>query len=93
MNRENIRAHECAGRATTVPSKGRAGHLGKELCVIWIPERKSYLQGITRHSLYMVADVARALVLDGDRATEIAERVIEHHGARPVLRNHYTGAQ
>lgn len=89
MNRENISAMTRTGHATAVVGKGLPGHLGKEHCVLWIRERQGYLQGVTPHALYTIADIDRAWALDGDHATELAERVMEYHGAMPVLRNRY----
>ncbi len=93
MNRENISATKRTGRPTASGCKAHPGYHPKELCVIWIPERKSYLQGVTPHALYTIAEPDRALVLEGDRATDLAERVIAYHGAKAVLRTHYRQAQ
>lgn len=93
MNRENISAHTRTGRPAPVTGQRGHGYQPKELCIIWIPERNSYLQGVTSHALYTVAEPGRALVLDGDRATELAERVIAIHGAKVVLRTHHNQAQ
>lgn len=92
MNRENISATR-AGRLTAAPSKIAHHYQQKELCVVWLPERKSYLQGVTAHALYTIAEPDRATVFEGDDATRIAEQVIRCHGLKPVLRAHYGRAQ
>jgi len=92
MNRENISATR-AGRHTATPSKFAHHYQQKELCVVWLPERKSYLQGVTAHALYTIDEPDRATVFEGDDATRIAEQVIRCHGLKPVLRSHYGRAQ
>lgn len=88
MNRQNIRATR-TGRSTAAASENVHHYQAKELCIVWLPERNSYLQGVTAHALYTIAEPTRATVWEGDDATRIAEQVIRCHGLKPVLRAHY----
>mgnify|MGYP001582921475 FL=1 len=92
MNRENISATR-AGRSTAAASNTAHHYQTKELCVVWLPERNGYLQGITANALYTIAEPDRATVFEGDDATRIAEQVIRCHGLKPVLRTHYDRPQ
>lgn len=92
MNRENISATR-AGRPTARATKITHHYQQKELCVVWLPERNSYLQGVTAHALYTIAESHRATVFEGDDATRIAEQVMRCHGLKPVLRTHHGRVQ
>jgi hypothetical protein len=87
MNRENMSATS-AGRPTARAERIQHHYMQKELCVVWLPERNSYLQGVTAHALYTIAEPEQATVFEGDDATRIAEQVIRCHGLKPVLRTH-----
>lgn len=79
MNRQNTRATR-AGRAAAAASSAIHHYQTKEHCVVWLPERNSYLQGVTAHAIYTIAEPCRATVWEGDDATRIAEQVIRCHG-------------
>ena len=81
MNRENTCTSQGSQRRA-LPRVHLSGYLPKERCVIWLPERKAYLRGVTAHALYTVPDWA----VDGDRATDLAEKIMTTHGARAAIR-------
>lgn len=93
MNRESTRAQVRQGRHSAVIRQNTANHLGKELCVVWLPQKGGYIQDITARSISIAEDSQQAMVYDGDQATRIAEQVMRSHGLKPVLRPHYGRVQ
>ena len=100
MNRDNIRAIR-AGRSTTAASENVHHYQTKELCVVWLPERAGYFQGLgirvvdgkAVRTVRTCAASAQATVYSGDDATRIAEQIMCIHGLKPVLRAHYGRTQ
>lgn len=100
MNRENLRASS-AGRATTAHSKNSSHCLKKEQCVVWLPEKGQYLRGISIRpfngmpisSIDTCEQPEQAAIYEGNKATRVAEQLMQLHDIRPVLRAHYGSQQ
>lgn len=96
MNRDYSSAAR-AGRTTAAASSSTQHYQTKELCIVWLPERSGYFQGLgfrvingkAVSAVRTCATPAQATVYAGDDATRIAEQIMATHGLKPVLRAHH----